>query len=71
MLVRQRLLRLGGAQRRDDECSRADDEGRFRTPLLNEGESATFTAPTQPGTYKFSCTVHAQMQGIGTLIVHD
>ena len=47
----------------------SDDQGRFRTPLLNEGESATFTAPTQPGTYKFSCTVHAQMQGIGTLIV--
>ncbi len=38
-------------------------------PLLNQGESATFTAPTQPGTYKFSCTVHAQMQEIGTLIV--
>lgn len=49
----------------------SDDEGTFRTPLLNEGESATFTAPTQPGTYRFSCTVHAQMQGIGTLIVHD
>jgi plastocyanin len=49
----------------------SDDEGRFRTPLLNRGESATFTAPVQPGTYKFSCTVHAQMQGIGTVIVHD
>jgi plastocyanin len=49
----------------------SDDEGKFRTPLLNEGESATFTAPTQPGTYKFSCTVHSRMQGIGTLIVHD
>ena len=49
----------------------SDDQGTFRTPLLNQGESATFTAPTQPGTYKFSCTVHAQMQGIGTLIVHD
>jgi plastocyanin len=49
----------------------SDDQGNFRTPLLNQGESATFTAPTQPGTYKFSCTVHAQMQGIGTLIVHD
>ena len=47
----------------------SDDEGKFRTPLLNQGESATFTAPTQPGTYKYSCTVHAQMQGIGTLIV--
>jgi plastocyanin len=49
----------------------SDEEGRFRTPLLNKNESATFTAPTQPGTYKFSCTVHAQMKGIGTLIVHD
>ena len=49
----------------------SDDQGRFRTPLLNQGESATFTAPTQPGTYTFSCTVHAQMQGIGTLIVHE
>ena len=49
----------------------SDDEGGFRTPLLNQGESATFAAPSQPGTYKFSCTVHAQMRGIGTLIVHD
>jgi len=49
----------------------SDDKGKFRTPLLNQGESATFTAPTQPGTYKFSCTVHAQMQGIGTLTVQD
>lgn len=48
----------------------SDDQGTFRTPLLNQGENATFTAPTQPGTYRFSCTVHAQMQGIGTLIVH-
>jgi plastocyanin len=48
----------------------SDDEGRFRTPLLNEGESATFTAPIEPGTYKFSCTVHAQMHGIGALVVH-
>ena len=49
----------------------SDDEGKFRTPLLNQGESATFTAPSEPGTYKFSCTVHAQMRGIGTLTVHD
>jgi plastocyanin len=48
----------------------SDDGGTFRTPLLNHGESATFTAPTQPGTYKFSCTVHAQMREIGTLIVN-
>ena len=49
----------------------SNDQDTFRTPLLNQNESATFTAPTQPGTYKFSCTVHAQMQGIGTLIVHN
>jgi plastocyanin len=48
----------------------SDDAGKFRTPLLNQGENATFTAPTAPGTYKFSCTVHAQMRGTGTLIVH-
>jgi plastocyanin len=47
----------------------SDEDGMFRTPLLNKGESATFTAPAQPGTYKFSCTVHAQMQGVGTLVV--
>jgi plastocyanin len=47
----------------------SDDGETFRTPLLNHGEGATFTAPTQPGTYKFSCTVHAQMREIGTLIV--
>ena len=48
----------------------ASDEGTFRTPLLNRGESATFTAPAQPGTYRFSCTVHAQMRGTGELVVH-
>jgi plastocyanin len=47
----------------------SDDQDDFRTPLLNHGEFATFTAPIQPGTYKFSCTVHAQMQDAGTLIV--
>jgi plastocyanin len=47
----------------------SDDQAGFRLPLLNHGESATFTAPSQPGTYKFSCTVHAQMREIGTLIV--
>jgi plastocyanin len=45
------------------------DDGKFKTPLLQQGESATFTAPTAPGTYKFSCSVHANMTGIGTLTV--
>ncbi len=45
------------------------DDGRFTTPLLKQGESATFTAPAEPGTYKFSCSAHANMTGIGTLTV--
>ncbi|HST67288.1 MAG TPA: cupredoxin domain-containing protein [Mycobacteriales bacterium] len=45
------------------------DDGKFTTPLLKQGESATFTAPTEPGKYKFSCSVHANMTGIGTLTV--
>jgi plastocyanin len=47
----------------------SDDAGKFKTPLLKQGESATFTAPSEPGTYKFSCTVHANMHGISTLTV--
>ncbi|HEV7654521.1 MAG TPA: cupredoxin domain-containing protein [Mycobacteriales bacterium] len=47
----------------------SDDAGMFRTPAIHQNESATFTAPTAPGTYKFSCTFHPQMKGIGTLIV--
>jgi plastocyanin len=47
----------------------SDDAGKFRTPVIQQNESSTFTAPTAPGTYKFSCTIHANMKGIGTLIV--
>jgi plastocyanin len=47
----------------------SDDNGKFAVPVLNQNESGTFSAPTAPGTYKFSCTVHANMRGIGTLIV--
>ena len=48
----------------------SDDEGKFRTPVLEQGESGTFTAPTEPGTYKFSCSLHpGSMSGIGTLVV--
>jgi hypothetical protein len=35
----------------------------FKTPLLGKGETATFTAPTKPGSYDFTCSVHAQMHG--------
>lgn len=48
----------------------SDDDGRFRTPTLAKGESGTFTAPTEPGTYKYSCSLHpGSMSGTGTLIV--
>jgi plastocyanin len=46
------------------------DDGKFKTPSLGQGEKSTFTAPTEPGTYKFSCSLHPRsMSGIGTLIV--
>jgi plastocyanin len=46
------------------------DDGSFKTPSLGRDDKATFTAPTKPGTYKFSCSLHpASMSGIGTLIV--
>lgn len=48
----------------------SDDDGKFRTPTLAKGESGTFTAPTEPGTYKYSCSLHlSSMSGTGTLIV--
>jgi plastocyanin len=40
--------------------------GQFDVNVKGNGE-ATFTAPTQPGTYAFYCTYHPSMKG--TLIV--
>lgn len=47
----------------------ADQAGLFKTDLLEKDQTATFTAPTTPGTYTFSCSVHQNMTGIGTLTV--
>jgi plastocyanin len=47
----------------------SDDRSSFKTETLQKGESQTFTAPAKPGRYTFSCTLHANMTGIGTLIV--
>lgn len=48
----------------------SDDAGKFRTPTLAKGASGTFTAPTEPGTYKYSCSsTSSSMSGTGTLIV--
>jgi plastocyanin len=38
-------------------------DGSFKTANLKQGESATFTAPTKPGRYAFTCTIHPQMTG--------
>jgi plastocyanin len=35
--------------------------------LVAGGATATFTAPTEPGSYDFSCTFHGNMKG--TLVV--
>jgi plastocyanin len=48
----------------------SDDAGEFKTPTLGQGEKGSFKAPMQPGTYKFSCSLHPRsMSGIGTLVV--
>ncbi|MGI8532664.1 MAG: cupredoxin domain-containing protein [Geodermatophilaceae bacterium] len=40
-----------------------DAAGAFSEPVLQQGESATFVAPSEPGTYNLICTVHPQMSG--------
>ncbi len=42
-------------------------DGSFETPDLGQDETATFTAPTEPGTYEFTCSLHPEM--IGSLVV--
>jgi plastocyanin len=42
-------------------------DGSFETPDLQQDDKATITAPTKPGRYEFSCTLHPEMTG--TLIV--
>jgi plastocyanin len=44
-------------------------DGGFATRNIGQNESVTFTAPTRPGRYAFSCTLHPEMTG--TLIVED
>ncbi|MFB7378366.1 cupredoxin domain-containing protein [Kitasatospora purpeofusca] len=45
----------------------APNAGAFDTGLLEQGRSATITAPTTPGSYPFHCDVHPTMTG--TLVV--
>ena len=43
------------------------DNGEFQTKELSQGQSGTFTAPMQAGTYKFHCAVHPNMHGTLTV----
>ncbi len=45
----------------------APNAGAFDTGLLEQGKSATITAPAAPGSYPFHCDVHPTMTG--TLVV--
>lgn len=40
----------------------ADSGGAFNVEVDEKG-TATFTAPTQPGTYAYHCTYHPMMHG--------
>jgi plastocyanin len=44
----------------------AVDGPTFDVPV-NAGATATFTAPSTPGTYKFGCTIHPSMHGTLTV----
>ena len=44
----------------------ADSSGAFNVEV-DDKHQATFTAPTQPGTYPFHCTYHPSMHGVLTV----
>ncbi|WP_446042278.1 cupredoxin domain-containing protein [Streptomyces sp. SID1121] len=39
----------------------------WNTGDIAPGKSATFTAPTKPGAYKYMCTIHPFMKGTLTV----
>jgi plastocyanin len=46
----------------------SDDKKSFDTGHVSGGASATFIAPSAPGTYRYHCTIHNYMKA--TIIVH-
>jgi plastocyanin len=42
-------------------------DGSFDTSTIAAGASGTFTAPTEPGTYEYICSVHPSMTGTLTV----
>jgi plastocyanin len=43
------------------------DDGSFDTKEVESGKQAELTAPSQPGTYAFHCTIHPNMTGTLTV----
>jgi plastocyanin len=43
------------------------DDGTSFNVKVPAGKSATFTAPSKPGTYKFHCNIHSTMHGVLTV----
>jgi plastocyanin len=43
------------------------DDGKSFDVTVNPGKTATFTAPSSPGTYKFHCKIHSSMHGTLTV----
>jgi plastocyanin len=43
------------------------DKGEWNTGDIDAGASATFTAPSKPGTYGFHCNIHNFMTGTLTV----
>lgn len=41
----------------------ADDGMSFNVAVASGGASATFSAPSAPGTYKFHCSIHPSIHG--------
>ena len=37
--------------------------GAFDTGVVDQGATASFTAPVDPGTYEFTCEIHPSMTG--------
>jgi plastocyanin len=54
-------------QNNDDvEHTVTADDGSFNVSI-QPGKTATFTAPSSAGDYKFHCTIHSQMHGTLTV----
>ncbi len=45
----------------------ATGQGGFDSGTIGAGKTATFTAPTAPGSYPFICTLHQFMKGTLTV----